>query len=676
MRSVTFTFLLLVLAVAVTVVAGLQVKEGGLSRLFGAPAVEVGKRLYKFDGQKVRRIQLGGNGFIAECVYDKAEWTAECYRVNREVKGKDGQIAREFLWKDRMDKRVAEDIVQFTLGTQVVDVIPKGKLDNAKAGLKEGTIGVNILDGEGRQLANYQLGHTTKWVHYNLLEKVQGPTPTVFIQPLDSGRSDDTYASTGNIHPLFRDGFRHLRDHHPFYIDPLLLESVQIQEGEVELLLSHATPDAPWRITKPVELKTNPEAVSKLLLDLFNLRAVQVKDRSEVTFPAESVNGRRRFTLRHFGIAKDIVLTIMPPATPEAETVYATVADRPNTVFELRSKPLPAVPAPAPQPLVPPTGVLPAALPPPPPPTDDMVSLADLPDTINELRDPMLTKLNTGSLQGIRITPSTGAEVYVLREKPESDWLYQDARGKLQPANVITLVTLVTMLTETKVLGFETDSATDLRPYGLDQPAISLRFVSFGTESFELVFGQGPDGTWYAMRAGVPTVMRVDPRIIPKIATRIWQWRPPHPWSIPEYDFKGFKRTMAGKPDFQAEYDFVQQKWSNVREDNKDRTTELVTARADRLLEALLRLQADDWLSADDPAALEALANPTLRFEVSARRVEEAVDMGMAFHVLVLAPAEPGPAPLHYYARAGNDNPFRISAKAVERLQVDLFGDD
>lgn len=671
MRSFAFTFLLLVLAVAVTVVAALQIKEGGLSRLLGAPPVEAGKRLYRFDEQKVRRIQLGGNGFIAECVYEKGEWTAECRRVNREVKGSDGQVVSEFLWKDRMDKRVADLIVQFTLGTQVVDVIPQGKLDTAKAGLKEGTIGVNILDADGHQLANYQLGHTTKWVHYNPLDKTQEPSPTVFIQPLDSGRSDDHYVSTGNIHPLFRDGFRHLRDHHPFYINPQFLESVHIQDGEVELLLSHdaPAPQGVWRITKPVPLKTNSEAVTKLLEDLFRLRAVQVKDRSEVTFPADSSNGRRRFTLRHFGIDKDIVMTIMPPATPEAETVYATVEDRPNTVFELRAKPLPAVPA------TPATGTAPT---PKTAPQDDLISLADLPDTINELRDPLLTMLNTASLQGIRITPSTGAEIFVFREKVGDEWRYLDAQGKVQTANPITLVTLVTMLTQTKVVAFETDSATDLRPYGLDRPAISLRFVSFGTDSFELVFGQGPDGTWYALRAGTTTVMRVKPEIIEKIATRIWQWRPPHPWSIPDVDFRAFKRTMAGKPDLQVEYDALQQKWQNVREGNKDRTAELVTARADRLLEALLRLQAEDWLAMDDPAALSALSAPTLRFEVTSELHDEqtGASKGLGFQVIALAPASPGPAPKYYYARVGNDNPFRIQAKAVERLQVDLFGDD
>ena len=676
MRSVVSTLFLFVLAAAVTVVAALQVKEGGLSRLFGAPPVEVGKRLYNFDRNKVHRIQLGGNGFIAECVYEKNVWTAECRRVNREVKNPDGQVLSEVLWKDRMDKRVADLIVQFTLGTQVVDVIPEGKLDTKKAGLKEGTIGVNILDADGQQLANYQLGHTTKWVHYNPLDKTQEPDPTVFIQPLDAGRSDDHYVSTGNIHPLFRDGFRHLRDHHPFYINPLLLESVQIKDGEVEALLSHETPEAPWRITKPVPLKTNGEAVTKLLQDLFRLRAVQVKDRSEVTFPTESGKGPRSFTLRHFGIDKDIVLTIMPPATPEAETVFATVDDRPGTVFELRLKPLPAVPAAAATTTnnngIPPNPVTTAA------PKDDLVSLADLPDTINELRDPMLTKLNAASLQGILITPSTGPEILVAREKAGEEWRYgaTGATEPMQTANPITLLALHGVLTQTKVAGFETDSATDLQPYGLDRPAIHLRFVSFGTEGFELVFGQGRDATWYAMRVGVPTVMRLEDTVIAKIPTRLWQWRPPNPWSIPDVDVKGVKRTMAGKPELLLEYAPLEQKWS-AREDSRDRTSELVTARADRLLEALLRLQVEDWLAPDDPAALSALSAPTLRFELTTKRIDEAgIEKGLNHYVLTLAPATPGPMPKYYYARVGNDNPFRILAKTAERLQVDLFGDD
>ncbi len=679
MRSVTFTFFLLLLAAAVVVVAALQVKEGGLTRLFGLPVAEPGQRLYHFDEQKVRRIQLGGNGFVTECTFDKGVWTAECRRVNRQMKATDGRIPGDVLWKDRMDKRIADQIVQFTLGTQVEDVIPKGRLDAKKAGLREGTIGVNILDGDGNQLANYQLGNVTKWVHYDPLDPTKEAVPTVFIQPLDPGRGDEQYLGTGNIHPLFLDGFRHLRDHHPFYINPAKLESVRIKEGEVELLLTHAAPtlEAPWRIKQPVELKTDKDAVSKLVMDLFNLRAVQVKDRSEVTFPAESGNGKRVFTLRHFGIPTDIVLTIMPPATPDAETVYATVADRPGTVFELRLKPMPAVPA---APATPGLPTTPGVPPTKPAPKDDMVSLADLPDTIDELRDRMLTMLNGASLQGIRITPSTGPEVYVLREKPGAEWKYIAGPGKPQTANPITLLALHTLLTQTKVVGFETDSASDLRRYGLDLPAISLRFVSFGTDSFELAFGQGKDGTWYALRAGTTTVMRVDEELIRHLPTRLWQWRPPSVWSIADVDLEkgGIERTMTGKPTLHAEYNALQLRWHDVREDGKDRSAELVTARADRLREALLGLQAEEWVGPDDSAALSALASPTLRFEVVSMDHDEdsRLEKGLHQQVLILAPVTPGPNPKYYYGRVGNDNPFKILAKTVERLQVDLFGDD
>ncbi|WP_367873739.1 DUF4340 domain-containing protein [Luteolibacter sp. Populi] len=664
MRSVTFTLLLFVLAASVTVVAALRIKEGNLSRLFGAPPVEPGRYLYKFDGEKVRHIQLGGNGFIVDCTWDKGLWTAEGRRVNREG----GGATTTVLWKDRLDPRVADTIGQFTLGTQVVDVIPEGKLDTSKGGLKEGKIGVKIEDGKGELLATYLLGHSTKWVHID--PQTKQDYPTVFVQPLDPGRSDDTYVCTGDIRAVFRDGFRHLRDHHPFLFNPLQLEAVRIQDGEKELLLSRTGATTPWRITKPLELKTNPEAVKKLLTDLLNLRAVEVKDRSEVTLPEASTNGRQRFGLRHFGQKTEVVLEVMPPVTPEAETVFATVSDRPGTVFELRLKPLPAVTLPS----VPST----PGMPPPPVVKDDMVALAELPDTIDELRDSRLSLLVAESLQGILISSSTGPEIVLSRAQVGADWLYRNAKGgEEEKANPITLVRLHDAITKSKVLKFVNDAATDLTPYGLDRPSISLRFVSFGSESFELVFGQSKDGTWYAMRAGVPIVMKIDQQVIDNISTQLWQWRQPYIWSLSDVNVLGVERQMTGKPDLLLEYDVVKQLW-RAREGSTDRSPELVLARADKLLQGVIGLQVEEWLAPDHADAAVALASPTLRFEVTAKQFnEQMVEIGVAQHLLTLAPGPAGPGTKFYYGRVDKDpNPFRIVAQSAERLEVDVFADD
>ena len=603
MRSIPFTLLLLLVTAGLALTAALRLSEGSLNRLFGPPATAIGANLYRFETNDIHRIRLSGNGVHAECVFEKGTW-----RMNKP-------------WQDRMDPRAADLILQFTLGTRVADIIPEGKINSDKAGLSDGTIGISIEKRNGEVLARYLLGRRTQWIHRD--EETGEEAPTVFVQPHDDGRKGFTYACTGDIHPLFKDGLRHLRDHHPFLFNPFILQSIRIQGGEGEILLSRNDDKSPWRITKPLELRTDPAAVKKLIEDLFKLRALKVTERAEVTLPADEVNGRQRIAIKHFGEAEEVILEILPPATPEADTVFATVSNRPDTVFELPLKPIaPALTDEA----APDT---PAA-----PVDEGMVSLAGLPDTINELRNPMLTNIDVESLQGILISPSTSPEILVARDKGQS-WQYRNGI-LMEPLNELALFRLLKALTQTKVAGFPSDAAVNLAPYGLDRPSLKLTFVSFGTDRIELIFGQARDGTWHAMRVGTPNVMKLDDEFIREISTHLWQWRHPSIWSIPAVDLAGFIRIMEGRPPLEIGYSYVADSWS-ARENGIDRSSELATDRANRLVTLLVDLEGETWL----------------------------------------APASDRPDNLIFYGRVDQDpHAFVLGSETVRRLAVDLFGDD
>lgn len=638
MRSLPFTLLLLLVTAGLALTAALRMSEGSLNRLFGAPAIDVGGFLYGFETADIHRIRLSGNGVQAECVFEKGTW-----RIRKP-------------WQDRMDPRAADAILQFTLGTRVEDIIPEGKLDTAKAGLREGTIGVRIEDRRGNELAKYLLGRRTQWIHRD--PKTGEETPTVFIQPLDHGRKNYTYACTGDIHPIFRDGLRHLRDHHPFLFNPFALGSIRLQGSDGELLLSRADANSPWRITKPLELRTDPAAVKKLIEDLFKLRALKVADRSELTLPADETNGRQRIALKHFGQAEEVVLEILPPATPEADSAYATVSDRPGTVFELPLKPI-----------APGLGDSDAS------PDDVLVSLAGLPDTVNELRNPMLTNIDVESLQGILIAPATAPEILVAREKGRP-WQFRNGT-RMEPLNELTLFRLLKALTRTKVAAFVSDAAVNLAPYGLDRPSLALRFVSFGNDGFELLFGQARDGTWHAMRAGIPTVVKLDDEFIREISTHPWQWRQPSIWSIPAVDLAGIVRTMEGRPPLELEYSLVADSWQ-AREGGSDRTAELVTERANRLVKLLVELQGETWLAPDDAAATKALSQPALTFSLAVVTYDDQGEKsGITRRVLQLAPASDRADNAIFYGRIDRDpHAFILGTDTVRLLAVDLFGDD
>ena len=650
MRSFAFTLLLLVLTAAVVVASMLSLRNGSLREVFGSRHAVVGENLFPIkpeEAERIHRIQLSGNGVQAECVFENGLW-----RMTKP-------------WQDRMDPRAAEAILQFTMGTRVVDIIPEGKLDTSKVLIKEGTVGIHIEDKDGKTLARYLLGRKTEWTDRN--EETKEETPTVFIQPAESNRGNYTYATTGDIHPLFKDGLRHLRDHYPFLLNPFALQSVRIRGSEGELLLSRSAPkDAPWRITKPLELRTNPEAVLKLITDLSRLRALRVSNRSEVTLPSdEAANGRRQIAIKHFGQAEEITLEIYPPRMPEADSVYATVSDRPGAVFELPLKAIAPVPANEEWP-----GKTPA-------PDESMVSLAGLPDTVNELRNPMLTNLDVTSLQGILISPATGTEIFLARdEKRGARWQYRNAAGQMEMANEFALARLLRAITGTKVVAFVTDAAVDLAPYGLDRPSLSLRFASFGIEGFELVFGRSLDGTWYVMRTGVPTVMKLDDQFIREISTNLWEWRRPEIWAIPQVDLTGIERTVEGQPPLFLEYRFVEQSWK-AKVNGIDRSAELATDRANQLLKLLVELKAESWLSADNVEANRALTRPVMTYSLLVNTVDAQGDFaGTRTRKLILAPASDAPDNRIFYARVDSiPNPFIIGSDTVRRLAVDLLGD-
>jgi hypothetical protein len=647
MRSIPFTLLLLLLTAGLALTALMRLSEGSLDRLFGPPATAVGENLYRFGTDDIHRIRLSGNGVRAECVFEKGTW-----RMNKP-------------WQDRMDPRAADLILQFTLGTRVVDIIPEGKIDSRKAGLSDGTIGVSIENRKGEILARYLLGRRTQWIHRDAETKSEDAT--VFIQPHDDGRKGFTYACTGDIHPIFKDGLRHLRDHHPFLFNPLLLGSIRIQGGEGELLLSRNDGQSPWRITKPLELRTDPAAVKKLIEDLFKLRALKVTERSEITLPADEAAGRQRIAIKHFGEAEEVILEVFPPTTPEAATVFATISNRPGTVFELPLKPIAPVRSDEESPASP---EIPAA-----PVDDGLVSLAGLPDTVNELRNPMLTNIDVDSLQGILISPSTSPEILVAREKGEA-WQYRNG-NQMEPLNELALFRLLKAITQTKVAGFVSDAAMNLAPYGLDRPSLKLTFVSFGTDRLELIFGQARDGTWHAMRVGIPTVVKLDDAFIREISTHLWQWRHPSLWSIPAVDLAGFARAMEGRPPLVVEYSLVADSWKAL-ENGIDRSGELATDRAKRLVELLVALEGETWLGPQDEPSRKALARPVLTFKLVVRTYDDDGEpSGILPRTLSLAPASDRPDNKVFYGRIDHDpHAFVLGSETVLRLAVDLFGDD
>jgi hypothetical protein len=627
MRSIGFTLILALLAILTCGLATWQWIEGNFNSVLGAPPVAVGQNLYSgFAPSEVKHIQVSRNGVTANFDLGENGW----------------QITSP--WKDRMDPRAAVSIISFTLGMRVEDFAAREKIEGQKAGLGESAVDIR-LEGENHQtLARYKLGRQTPWLA--TVKDIEKPVPTVFAHPRDEGgRKRFIYAVTGDISPLFKDGLKYLRDHRPFYFNPVALQKIRIRAEQGELTLGRETPKSPWRIVKPLDLATDPKAMKSLLEGLYELQALKVTDRASVALPAGSALTKSgQIALSSFNSNTEIVLDIHPPESPESREVRATVSDRPDTVFILPLKPEP-----------------------------NLVSLADLPLAVNDLREPTLTNLNIQSLRGILIQPATGAEILISRTPPRP-WMTTVA-GQSNEANEERLFTLLKAVTEGRATGFETDAATDFTPWGLHRPFLKLRFLGQDNQGIELAFGIDTKGGVFVNRVGTPSVMRIDPSLVAAIAVRPYEWKPARLWSIDRVNnLMRIDRTRFPEPTLSLRYQYNPEEWT-ATQGGKNTTLSLDPARANFMLGVLEGLKVARWLAPDDESANRALESPSLAFKIYEKSLDENGDFaGIITRDLILAPSVPGANPGFYYGRLGADpNPFLLDRETYLKLATELF---
>ena len=371
---------------------------------------------------------------------------------------------------------------------------------------------------------------------------------------------------------------------------------------------------------------------------------MKISDRASVTLPTHGTLAKSgQIALSSFGSDTESVLEIFPRETPESRDVRASISDRPDTIFDLPLNPEP-----------------------------NLVSLADLPLAINDLRDATLTNLNIQSLRGILIQPATGAEILVSRTPPQPWTASIDSRS--QEANEERLFTLLKAVTEGRAIGFETDAATDFTPWGLHRPFLKLSFLGKDNQAINLAFGIDGRGGFFANRLGTPTVMRVDQSLVASIAVRPYEWRPARLWSLDRVNLMAIERKSGTEPPLMLRYDFNKEEWTASRDD-KDITPSLDPARANYMLGILEGLKVNRWLSPDDESAAKALLGPTLTFKVIEKTTNDTGDFtGLVSREITLAPGSAGANPAFYYGRLKSDaHPFLLDRDTYGKLATDLF---
>ncbi len=625
MRSLAATFVLALVAASLCVVAGWQWRQGNFDTLFGAPPTAVGQRIYSsFRAEDVRHLRISDHSTSATFSLEEDGWQASS------------------PWADRMDPRAAVAIINFTLGLRVEDFTEAESIDPVKLGLRESAINIRLEDANHVALARYKLGRVTPWKAE--LDGHEQPVPTVYIQPRDKYHRDYIYSCTGDITSLFKESVRLLRDHRPFYFNPVALSKIRIRSQQGDLTLGRETHQSPWRIVKPLDLPTDPTAVTSLLEGLYELQAVKVLDRSAVTLPATGDTVKTgQIALLSLGSETETLLEIYPPESPDSSVVKATVSNRPQTVFDLPLKP-----------------------------ESGLVSLADLPLAVNDLRDPTLTHLNIQSLRGIAIQPATGPQIIISRNPPQPWMAMVDERSFV--ANEENLYALLKAVTSHRAIGFESDAATDFAPWGLDRPFLTLRLLGQDNQALELRFGMDTKGGLFVNRLATPSVMRVDEALLAAIAVRPHEWRHARLWSLDRVNLSALQRQRAADAPLLLRYKFIDESWQAERS-GVDLSAKIDAARANFLLSTLEGLKVARWLEPNDAAAAAALSQPSLSFVVAEKTFDEEGEFtGLSNRKLVFAPASAGANPATYYGRLSSEaHPFLLNRDAYHKIAAELL---
>ncbi len=576
MRSILFTLTIAFIALILGALALWQFRDGNLHRMLGQPPVEIGERIFPdFDPNEAASISLVSEGIEAAFIKTPLGWSSTK------------------PWQDRMDFRAAMAIIAFTSSTIAEDRVARDKLDPELAGLVTARHDVRIKNSKGETIAHYRLGRRTPWEHLSRNEAAK-PAPTIYLLPLESGRKSHVYAAAGDILPLFRDNFKFLRDHRPLNFNPLNLQKIRIKTSEGELTLGREKLSSPWRIVKPLNLATDPTIMKSLLEKLFELQAIKLSDRSEITFTAEDTSSNKmEISISDFGSNYESVLQIFPSEDPAARTAQAIVSDRPETVFELPLKSEP-----------------------------DLISISDLPLTVNELRESSLTNLNIASIRGIAIESIASPTTILISREPPEPWIVTIGDIE-QIANEQRLFELLKAVTEARALSFVTDSAPeDLSPWGLDRPILKLVFLAANHQSIAIYFGLDKKGNLFAMRKGGKSIMSLDIEFLEKIAVRQHEWRHARLGSFNRVDLKYLKRSDNESEPLELSYDVRDDSWK-AKCGEKDLSANLDPLKANFLMGVVEGLEVTNWLSVEDEEAKSALQNPLMTLEIKQRLVDE-----------------------------------------------------
>jgi len=556
---------------------------------------------------------------------------------------------------DRVSHSSFIPLLAFTTSAKVVEAIPLNEIDLADFGLKDNWIKVSISDINNEVAASYKIGINSSWRHRLVAKDDKGQDvaqdiPCLYVIKEDEFADNMLYLvsdSTFGVRSLFANDFGGFRDHRPFALNLNFMEEISIKQANKEIVIDHSRSDAPWRISKPLDLAMNPKALSDFFANISNLKALKLHPTGSVTLPQESDN-IKQITVKNFDSDEKTTLTIYPPTDENATTTYATVSDR-DIVFELPTHPLKGYTS----------------------------AVNSLPSSINELRSRNMINLNRANVRGFILRHRTKPPIMIARPAPGSNYELLTTDGKRVAPNDVSIANLIAIISKEPVKDFVTDAATDLTIYNFQNPSLTVDILPLSGRPQKLLFARDNE-TVYAHLQGSTVVWEVDQESFIRIARNESEWKSNNVWNLVKNDVIQFSIHQRGGKQVIVNYDYLADT-ASAQIDKQDVTDKINPIQAKFFINTNTQLNARRRLGPHNAQAIEALRNPLARVTITSQLYDElAMPAEKLTHTITIAkPSETAKRIAYYYAKSSNDpDYFTITPATYHQLMVNVFAEE
>ncbi len=638
------TIILSLVTILLAVAATFLVLDGNLARLTGWYRFQKGGKL--FEGQSAEVMQE-----VDWMRIEDLHSTVEC------EKHRDGTWWITSPYQDRMSPIAAEAILKFTEQTRIVDTLPlnstvKRSLREFGVETRPFTLIIKKPKGDRKtSVARYTIGSQAPW--YADAQDGKQVLPTCYLRSDFYGRDQRIHVVTGSILPIFKNGLRDLRDLQVLQVNPDAITGIDILSTDADtapISLQRISSEASWNIKSPIVTEANQDQVKNFLSKLCSLSAICVNDVQDVEIP--ETGQASLITIKDID-GNSISITLYPESYNkdlDAMVQLACVSDR-NVVFTLQASPrirrkgeyASIINAAYKLPILPENLLAKIRS------GNTAVYSQDLNVDIAKLRSKKFTKIKSDEIVRLSLRSSFSPEGLRLvlipgdKKSQVSDlWMYSVGYDAFANAEKTVVESLLNAMGNVPAEEFLLDAAPgetidkELRRYGLNQPDYTLTLLPRPCPLRSYVFGynmpliqdrspqtyifkryqdtERQEIYWVGCELGGSSICRISPKLTSNFSLLRNKWKERQLLRFAQSTLRSMRMDYQQAP-LELNYDYIGESWTGTL-DGKDVTANINPYRAQHYLKTLQKLQAFQWLDADDQDALRALENPVYKLSL------------------------------------------------------------